>query len=160
MARLELLKIGDVLKFGDILKLTSGSTTLGSILLATKKIGEASKITVPSPANPGTSKTLSPTATGARLLYLGGRPELRQQSVRVGSEGVDVGQATGDTQINRLVIAAIQGAIQIVHVPGHLLLSTLFDKHLTPGETVKFGESIYLKDLSGASMGVMDVGEG
>jgi hypothetical protein len=148
-----IIKVGDVLKFGDILKLSSGGVVLGSILLATRKIAESSKAAASPVAVP---KAESPTVN-VDLRYLGGKPELRQNRVAVNPSGIDLGVATGDGLLSRLTLIPTPDGIRIVHVPGHLLLSTLFDRHLTPGETVAVGQSIYIKDLSGASLGVVDV---
>jgi hypothetical protein len=92
------------------------------------------------------------------LRYLGGRPEQRRKLVSL-VETTDMGQATGETVLERLRFNPLPEGAQLEHIPGNLRLAT-FITDVRPGDVVALGQSVFLYDLSSkASLGVIDLVE-
>ncbi len=95
----------------------------------------------------------------AQLDYIGARPMQFRQSVAL-FEALDFGQNVPDEHLERLCFGPGESGVKILHIPGGLVLSSAGYQQLEPGANVRYGQSIYIRDLSTrAGLGIIDVSE-
>lgn len=98
-------------------------------------------------------------APKAQLDYIGARPLQFRKSVAL-FESLDLGKQIPDLNLERLWLGPSESGVEVLSVPGGLVLSSSSHHQIDSGAVVPYGQSIYIRDMSTrAGLGIIDVSE-